>query len=370
MLSGGAGNDTLYGNFGDDTLTGGTGNDYLSGGDNNDTYLFSRGFGQDTVADNAYYTNSSANDVIEFDATVLASDVTVEQSADGNSFILKVAGTSDRITILNGLSSENNRIEHVRFADGTDWSFADLVAFSTAPTPADQRLYGSNNADVLSGGAGNDTLYGNFGDDTLTGGTGNDYLSGGDNNDTYLFSRGFGQDTVADNAYYTNSSANDVIEFDATVLASDVTVEQSADGNSFILKVAGTSDRITILNGLSSENNRIEHVRFADGTDWSFADLVAKAMAITGDQTINGTGDADVLIGGAGNDSLYGQGGDDTLTGGAGNDFLRGGDGNDTYRFSRGFGQDVVSDAGWSYASGNDVIEFDATILASDVTVI
>ncbi|MBG8638930.1 calcium-binding protein, partial [Neisseria meningitidis] len=42
-------NVSLYGNDGNDTLIGGAGNDYLEGGSGSDTYVFGKGFGQDTV---------------------------------------------------------------------------------------------------------------------------------------------------------------------------------------------------------------------------------------------------------------------------------------------------------------------------------
>ena len=72
-----------------------------------------------------------------------------------------------------------------------------------------------------------------------------------------------------------------------------------------------------------------------------------------------------MLAGGQGHDRLEGGGGADTLTGGTGNDFLRGGTGNDTYLFSRGDGQDTISD--WDY--GTDAIQFGAGISAADIIV-
>ncbi|MGM9977198.1 MAG: calcium-binding protein, partial [Clostridium sp.] len=52
----------------------------------------------------------------------------------------------------------------------------------------------------------------------------------------------------------------------------------------------------------------------------------------------------DKLYGGDGNDSLYGGNGDDYLEGGAGDDYLDGGVGNDTYVYSKGDGNDTISD--------------------------
>ncbi|MGA9581850.1 MAG: calcium-binding protein, partial [Allosphingosinicella sp.] len=376
---GGAGNDTIYGISGNDSLTGGTGHDYLQGGEGSDTYKFSRGFGQDIVSDAGWRTQDSPSDVIEFDSTIAPDDVTIEQTADGVGLVIKVSGTDDRITIPSTLNDASYRIETVRFvaADGTvtSWSHAQLVAKATVATAADQTLHGSYDSDTFDGGTGNDTLYGNDGNDTLTGGVGNDYLQGHQGSDLYKFSRGFGQDIVSDAGWRTQDSPNDVIEFDSTILPDEVTVEQTADGVGLILKVTGTDDRITIPSTLNDASYRIEAVRFvaADGTvtSWSHTQLLAKAMVATSaDQTIPGTYDWDTYDGGAGNDTLYGADGNDTLTGGTGNDYLQGQQGSDLYKFSRGFGQDIVSDAGWrTQDSPNDVIEFDSTITPEELTV-
>lgn len=62
--------------------------------------------------------------------------------------------------------------------------------------------------------------------------------------------------------------------------------------------------------------------------------------------TIIGTGGANTLTGGATADTLIGLGGNDILDGGAGNDLLIGGSGNDTYRYGRGYGNDVIDNSG------------------------
>src|SRR5205085_253005 len=158
--------------------------------------------------------SNSPNDAIVFDATITASDVLVAQTADGSGIVLRVAGTRDQITIQNAIIDPNNVIDNVRFADGTTWSYADLVAKSTA---------------------------------------------------------------------------------------------QTADGSGLVLHLAGTTDQITIQNALIDNNRVIENVRFADGTTWSYADLVAKSTApMDADQILHGsTVLPDILSGGGGNDALY-----------------------------------------------------------------
>ena len=60
---------------------------------------------------------SGAADAIEFAAGIAAGDIRVDQSADGKTITLRIAGTGDRIAIEDALGS--GRIEEIRFSDGT-----------------------------------------------------------------------------------------------------------------------------------------------------------------------------------------------------------------------------------------------------------
>ena len=73
-------------------------------------------------------------------------------------------------------------------------------------------------------------------------------------------------------------------------------------------------------------------------------------------------------IGGAGNDALTGGSGADQFTGGTGNDQLTGGSGNDLYNFSRGDGQDSISDSD-SFLGNQDRALFGATINPLDLVI-
>ncbi|THF63210.1 calcium-binding protein, partial [Pseudothauera rhizosphaerae] len=306
-------------------------------------------------------------------------------------------------------SHVSNPIQAVRFADGTVWSPAQIVALALAGTAGSDSIRGTSGADVLEGGAGNDklegavghdtlyggegndTLYGEAGDDVLDGGAGNDHLYGAAGNDTYLFGHGDGQDTIGSDRD-TSSTKHNVLQFKAGVTVDEVSVRRS--GGSLVFTLAGGTDQVTVTQFFDSGDNPshvsnpIQAVRFADGTVWSPAQIVALALAGTaGSDSIRGTSGADVLEGGAGNDKLegaaghdtlyggegndtlygedgndvldggvgndrlYGSGGNDTLYGGAGNDFLEGGKGSDTYSFHRGDGQDTISD--YDTTSGN-----------------
>ncbi|MBF0623065.1 MAG: calcium-binding protein [Magnetococcales bacterium] len=60
----------------------------------------------------------------------------------------------------------------------------------------DDTMDGGNHADTLIGGTGNDTMNGGQHDDILDGGAGNDIMDGGHGNDLFIFGDGDGKDYV------------------------------------------------------------------------------------------------------------------------------------------------------------------------------
>ncbi|HBN1190097.1 TPA: hypothetical protein L1U72_004869, partial [Salmonella enterica subsp. enterica serovar Schwarzengrund] len=303
VLYGLAGNDVLNGQAGDDILVGGAGNDSLSGGAGNDTYLFNRGDGQDTLRGD-YHTTPETN-TLKFGAGITADQVTVKRSGYSG-LLLTLAGSTDRILVEDFFSSDQpdgnfNPLQVVEFADGTRWTVADLVvkalqatdgADTLTGTDRDDVLYGLAGNDVLNGQAGNDTLYGGEGNDTLNGGdgddilaggTGNDILRGGAGNDTYLFNRGDGQDTLRGD--YQSKPETNTLKFGEGITADQVTVKRSGYSG-LLLTLAGSTDRILVEDFFSSDRpdgnfNPLQVVEFADGTRWTVADLVAKALQAT-----------------------------------------------------------------------------------------
>ena len=303
--------------------------------------------------------------------------VYVEKS--GNDLILRITDSEDRIRISQPLRNSWDVIEQVRFAEGTVWFHADLVAMAVAETPgitlagseAGETLTGTSDNDTLSGLGGDDTLEGEADNDTLDGGAGNDILIGGTGDDTlrgglgddiYHFARGDGQDTITETGGY------DRLIFASDIAAADVRVWQSGT-NDLILHIVGTGDRVTLLAARSGGAQSIDSVEFADGTVWSREELIEFSLA--GDHRNNiiygtefdeapgtlpqaGLGISQEtdrsLDGGAGSDTIYGQGGNDRILGGEGNDTLFGGTGND--ELLGGLGRDTIAGD-----AGNDIIE-------------
>lgn len=388
IVEGGEGNDGLEGGTGDDILTGGLGNDSLSGGGGNDAYVFALGDGQDTI--NNYDAGQSRMDVLSFGAGVDPSAVTARRT--GNSLVLTIAGTDDRITVTNyfdGDAAGASRLDEIRFADAanTVWHVAAIKAMVLAATAGDDVLTGYDSADSLAGEAGNDALSGKSGDDVLTGGLGNDALSGGAGNDLYVFQLGDGQDTI-DN-YDAAQGRVDALSFGPGIDPAAVTARRI--GNNLVLSIAGGTDQVSVSNFFIGDGTgayRLDEVRFADAaaTVWNVDTIKALVLVPTadadslsgyagddalsgagGDDTLYGNEGADTLQGDAGSDHLDGGAGNDVLAGGSGNDVLVGGGGSDIYRFDLGGGQDTISN--YDSSQGRlDALQFGAGIAPTDVT--
>ena len=266
-LSGGAGNDSVIAGSGNDTLTTGLGIDTLDGGQGDDVYSIISNTGTESIVD------AGGTDTLSFSS--LAAGITFNLASPSS------------VTFGAGTVIEN--LEGSAFNDG---------------------LSGDSNANLIAGGSG---------DDTLTGQAGNDSLQGGLGNDTYVFSTGFGTDSIND-----------------------------TDGTNLFDISAYTGNRTVDLTTSS----------FSDGSgnsvSWNTGGITGAILG-TGNDTILGNSSNNLLIGGAGNDSLTGSGGNDTLNGGTGNDSLDGGTGDDTYLIQASNGLDTIVDS-----SGSDTLDFSA----------
>jgi Ca2+-binding RTX toxin-like protein len=421
-LSGGGGNDTLYGLNADNILDGGAGNDVLVGGDHGDrfiggpgddhfsgshglnTIVYARGDGNDTSA----FGNGGATE-IEFTAGILPSDV--EVAYRGGSFVLSVVGDG---SIAQPYTANPYQLPWaVRFADGTVWGQTELAARAMIGTARDDvmdgfqtddsiyggdgndRIKGSAGSDLLDGGAGDDTLdangifYTTLGNDTLIGGLGDDVLYPGRGTTTFRFDPGFGHDTIAFTSEVDSGSVPRVI-FGLGIAPADVVCSRAPSGG-LTLWLPSTGDTIEVEQffawGTTTDElnyqSPLKEVVFSDGTLWSSASIVARLVSavtpagdllrgtagadtidgLAGNDELRGAAGNDLLLGSGGNDSLYGEDGDDTLRGGSGNDSVTGGAGTDVVRFGRGDGSDTV------LAESDDTLAFDGGISPADVSI-
>ena len=139
QIQGTTGNDELRGTDDTDTLTGGTGDDTLVGGWGADTYVFNAGDGQDVIWDDGYWDQI---DTLQFGPGITPAQVSASQSNEGRDIVLRIAGSTDQITLSDVLSDSRMRVEQVRFADGTLWAWDNLLAKSTQPTSGADTFYG------------------------------------------------------------------------------------------------------------------------------------------------------------------------------------------------------------------------------------
>lgn len=368
---GGAGNDTLrgskgddriVGNGGNDLLDGGTGNDLLYGGEGNDTYVFKPGYGVDTILD-----SEGLN-------TISIQGFTVSQvkayRTNWNDLTITFAGSEDQLVIKDFFVSSAHRNFNIVFNNGSPIHAnasnsplrtlygtsgddhrvgVDDNGYTLYGETGNDNVNGAAGNDKLYGGIGNDTLNGNGGNDTLDGGIGNDKLYGGAGNDTYIFSLGYGNDTIVD------KEGLNTIQFGSGITLDRIKGIRTG-GNDLTIMIEGTEDKLVIEGFYLAATNRNFNLEFANGTKIAAdsPDNPLKAIRFSDNGEWQSAPDDSgwTMHGGTGNDGVVGGNGNDILDGGAGNDTLSGGNGDDTYVFGKGYGMDTIDD--WS--NGSNVV--------------
>lgn len=356
VTTGTPGNDRLIGTFWRDELNGGTGNDTLEGGDGGDYYTFGRGYGKDVINDIMTSVLDKTNDTLIFGPGITKADLTIRHPSGTNDLIISINGTADTLTIQNqfnynvfggnSIFSLNNGIEAFQFATESSWNFNDIM----------------NQA--LKGTSGNDTLVGFFRQDTLDGGAGNDRLEGDTEGDTYIYKKGYGNDTISDHDWGVVATHTDIVDFRGPagvgLASTDVKFSRIGASEDLIVTVNSSGEKLTIVNQFNLPNNgpslyAMEEFRFTDKTltPANVRALLLQAASTTGNDTIYGFNDAN-----------------DTLDGGKGNDLLYGYQGADIYMFGKTYGNDTINDIEPSvFNAGDDYIWMKADILPSEIVV-
>jgi Ca2+-binding RTX toxin-like protein len=296
-LDGGAGNDSLGGSDGDDTLIGSTGADSMSGGNGSDIYYVDH-----------------------------LGDVVVETNAD-----LSLGG-SDTVRSNLDAYTLTAYLESLELLPGV---------VRGAGNSLGNTLYGSNDGNVLDGGAGADTILGGDGDDLIWGGTGADSLLGGDGSDLYYVDHA-GDSVGESNANPASGGIDQVYSFlsaytltahveNGRILASGVAhltgnaldnLLYAGSGHN-VLDGGGGSDTVSYLYGASSGVSVSLALAGGQATGGSGSDTLVSIEHLIGssqEDSLAGDGNANRLEGGNGNDTLAGGAGNDTLSGSAGSD--------------------------------------------------
>ena len=174
VINGGKGDDRIFGNDGNDTISGGKGNDYLDGGEGNDTFIVGKNGGQD------YFRGGEGHDVIEVEE---GANLNLGKNFSSSNSVEEIKGNGD--TIISG-DSDN---DYLNFAQTDLDGIAEIRAGK-----GNDRVWGSQEDDVIRGGRGEDYLQGEAGDDQIFAGKDNDRLRGGSGDD--ILDGGKGIDTA------------------------------------------------------------------------------------------------------------------------------------------------------------------------------
>lgn len=206
-ISGGRGDDYLYGDDGNDVLKGDDNNDLLFGGNGNDQLygdsgadllvdlsgqdLFEGDGGDDILIANAALFNLSSSDA---EGDLLIGDTVADwrsyNDATVGSDVIYAGETSDIIFGDTLLIDDLQKYQSDPFGYVQQYFSTDNVSEKSALVEAQHHL-GKN--DWISAGAGNDVVFGQGGDDYIDGSDGDDIIFGGDGNDTILGGSGTNQ---------------------------------------------------------------------------------------------------------------------------------------------------------------------------------
>lgn len=358
-LYGEAGNDSLQGSG---VLDGGTGDDVLTGVTDAyditpNKFIFGRGYGTDVIV------GGGQTGIVQFKEGIAPEDITLTRSLLApDDITVTIDGETDMLTIKDVNHSEWPMLSFV-FHNETVWDYAEIesrvpqlvitgtidddnlsASYSSFQQGYDGNdgLSGSDSADVLEGGSGDDNLAGNAGVDTLDGGAGSDILEGGQDSDTYIFGRGYGDDTIMENADVLSNS-NKVL-FAADIQESDLLLEHaSPDTYDLRITIVDTGETLTVVDYFAwTTSNTFVHFEFANSAIWDRtyinSVLPNAAKEVYGDETDN------TLIGGIGVDNIMGHDGNDLMVGFEANDTLQGGLDDDTYIHFSTHGNDTIID--------------------------
>ena len=419
-LNGTSGNDTLIGGAGNDTFNGLGGSDTLMGWAGNDTFNITNKSG--TYADTV--TGGAGNDVLNInysgissmadfttnltDATLTLTDVnggtitasgivdpdtqdntgltinsidytfvdpysdcncmgrsSMHDGSVGLTYGAAVDDTNKKVYLFQRGTNTHTTYHASRVGNngaGSAGSYSS-TAFTLFGSAQNDIVSGSTQADTISTYAGNDQVYAKDGSDTIDLGTGNDVafvnnadlsndssINGGDGLDTLNFGNVFNIfGRSPDNSVTINmGSLGNATNFENLVGTRTGDDTLTGDANANVLIGSGGTDT---LNGGAGNDTLYG--------DWATDDTSGTTYGLRYYDVSNSSywGD-DILNGGDGDDILIGNGGDDTLDGGAGADTYTGGAGRDVFniRANEGgasiSGADVVTD----FTDGTDLI--------------
>lgn len=406
ILNGGAGNDTLDGGSGTDTMIGGAGNDTYVVTSTSDRLTENASEGTDTVNSSVTYTLS---DNVENIVLTGASSI----SATGNDLNNILTGSSGVNTLTGGLGNDTldggagidaliggagNDVYVIDAAsdvvteaasEGTD-RVNSSITYSLGANVERLTLLGSGNIkgtgntlaniligneglNILTGGSGNDTLNGGGGDDTLIGGVGNDNYVVDESGITLTENASEGTDTVRSSISLSLSSLinfeNVSLQGASNIHATGNSLSNTLIGNDGNNSLNGGGNADILIGGIGNDVYIIDNIddeiteEASEGTDRVQSSTIdVSIVSVANIENITLTGSADInATGNTLANVLQGNSGTNTINGGSGNDTLIGAADADVLTGSSGADKFV-----FAVGSGNDTIT-DFTHASDDI---
>lgn len=322
--------------------------------------------------------------------------------------------STDSITLTglskNDLSSTNFLLNNEEDIDGTNGinvlsggSGDDVIN----GLGGNDTIYGNDGDDTIDGGAGNDFISGGTGDNIIDGGDGNDSLVGGEGDD--IISGGQGDDTISgggggadtfnggdgddrmsvsgESVNVTMTGGDGVDQFNLWRASGTLTITDFESGEQIDLNgrnwlqydeviarnfdelldvttQVGNDSHIALTNDFTIVLQNVSKTDLVEGDFRDYAPTLAPTegddlLKLTGEnETIDGLGGDDRIIGGTGYTTIYGGAGNDDIAGGQAGSYIDGGIGDDWLKGSVGTDEIYGGDGNDSISgrSGNDTL--------------
>lgn len=259
--------------YGDD-ITGGKGNDTIYGTRYADTYRYNKGDGNDIISDHSSRSDSS---IYLIDKLILGEGISRENLIItrnfNNDLILKFEfvdkDNNGQILIKNFLNGYG--IEKIVFHDGSiidsNEMFNQALIYQGRDLSGEveeilgtkyaDTIYGNKGDDKIFAGTGNDSVYGGSGEDEIYGETGDDVLNGDSGNDK--LDGGYGKDTL------NGGEGNDILNYSIKING------KNSESYKSVATYSATVNYGDILNG-GKGNDEIYGTIYGDTYNYSLGD--------------------------------------------------------------------------------------------------
>src|SRR5262245_22266621 len=351
VLIGSPGAEQLNGLDGADTMIGGAGDDTYFVDNAGDGVVENPGEGTDTVEASINYTlgPNVENLTLIVGGNLQGFGNGLPNTITGNAGNNLIDGRAGADAMIGGAGNDTYFVDNAGDAvfenanEGNDTVFASANFTQSAHVEnlilqgsADLQGFGNGAVNVIYGNSGNNLLNGSAGADLMVGGLGNDTYFVDDSSDATFENPGEGNDAVFATAHYGLAADVEtlVLQGIADLQGYGNNQPNTLYGNTAnnLLNGAGGAD--TMLGGIGDDTYFVAHgfdqmvENVGEGTDAVFSTVNfilpanVETLVLQGAANANGTGNAlaNAIFGNSGDNMLDGQGNADTLTGGAGND--------------------------------------------------